>query len=471
MARRIWIVLRQSDTRDGTLSIESQDTIATEAVEGAGDVVVGRSVERSVSGGRPLAKRPGLLQPVEAVEAGAVDAVLGVYFDRLFREGRVQDEVVERIEDAGGEIGTVTGGRISYATPSSWYAAKQEGLTTELYRRQTSQKVRDAQALRVQMGVPPGPLPPGLRVVRDAIGRPQHVEHVAELAPVIVQAFQMRSQRESIEAVRQFLAANGVVTKSGKPLRPMQVQRLLANPLYVGNIVWGELENLGAFPPLVPPDLFRRVQSVKAPRGPQSKSERLLARQGVLLCWACSSRLIVGKSGSAPKRTDAYVCSNPDCSQKVAVRADLAEAIVWEAAKHHGRNGKGRAELHDELNGAKIELQDAQEALRRFVRVFDADDDLDAAREQKAALRADIAAKQARVDELSDIIGPAEVVTMANIDDDVTVDERRDVIRQVIDRVIVTPGRGGRYSGSTLRAAIERRLQVVPRGQSVTQTA
>ena len=471
MGRRVWLILRQSDTRDGTLSIEAQDAIATEHVERAGDVVAGRSVEKSVSGGLPLAKRPGLLQPVEAVEAGAVDAVLSVYFDRLFRDGKVQDEVVERIEDAGGEIGTVTGGKISYATPSSWYAAKQEGLTTELYRRQTSQKVRDAQALRVTMGVPPGPLPPGLRVVRDAVGRPERVEHVDELAPVIVEAFRMRERRESIEAIRAYLAANGVTTKTGKPLRPMQVQRMLSNRLYVGDVIWGELENLGAFPPLVPLDLYRRVRSAKAPRGPQSKSERLLARLGVLRCWACDARMIVGKSGSAPKRVDAYVCCNPDCSQKVAVRADVAEAIVWEAAKHHGRNGKGRAELHQQLDAARVELQDATDALARFVRVFDADDDLDAAREQKGALRADVAAKQARVDELLAIIGPAEVVTMANIDDDVTTDERRDVIRQVIDRVVVTPGRGGRYSSSTLRAAIERRLQVVPRGQSVTQAA
>jgi DNA invertase Pin-like site-specific DNA recombinase len=60
--------------------------------------------EIDVSGKRPLVKRPGLLRAVEMVEAGQADHIVVAYFDRLVRSLKVQLEVIERVEKAGGEI-------------------------------------------------------------------------------------------------------------------------------------------------------------------------------------------------------------------------------------------------------------------------------------------------------------------------------------------------------------------------------
>ena len=57
-----------------------------------------------MSGGAPLAQRPGLRRAVEMVEAGQADVVVVAYFDRLVRSLAVQAEVVERVERAGGAI-------------------------------------------------------------------------------------------------------------------------------------------------------------------------------------------------------------------------------------------------------------------------------------------------------------------------------------------------------------------------------
>lgn len=58
--------------------------------------------ELDVSGGTALEQRHGLRRAVEAVEDGAADIVVASYFDRLVRSLRVQDELVSRVEAAGG---------------------------------------------------------------------------------------------------------------------------------------------------------------------------------------------------------------------------------------------------------------------------------------------------------------------------------------------------------------------------------
>ena len=56
----------------------------------------------------PLSKRPGLLAAIEMIEAGRADQLVVAYFDRLVCSLKVQLEVIERVERAGGEISRST---------------------------------------------------------------------------------------------------------------------------------------------------------------------------------------------------------------------------------------------------------------------------------------------------------------------------------------------------------------------------
>jgi DNA invertase Pin-like site-specific DNA recombinase len=66
-----------------------------------------------VSGGTPLDKRDGLRRAVEAVEALEADVIVAAYFDRLVRSLRVQDDLVSRVEAAGGQVLAVDVGRVT----------------------------------------------------------------------------------------------------------------------------------------------------------------------------------------------------------------------------------------------------------------------------------------------------------------------------------------------------------------------
>jgi DNA invertase Pin-like site-specific DNA recombinase len=91
---------------------EQRDRVAA-ACECDGLVLVETINELDVSGGTALERRPGLRRAVEAIEAGEADVIVAAYFDRLVRSLRVQDELVSRVERAGGQVLAVDVGRVT----------------------------------------------------------------------------------------------------------------------------------------------------------------------------------------------------------------------------------------------------------------------------------------------------------------------------------------------------------------------
>src|SRR5689334_22049579 len=95
----------------------------------------------------------------------------------------------------------------------------------------------------------------------------------------------MRLDGASYMKIRAMLAERGIKRS------PRGVEELLRSRVYLGEIVFGDLENLHAHDPIIERDVFVRVQRMKIPRGPQPKSDRLLARLRVLRCGSCGSPL------------------------------------------------------------------------------------------------------------------------------------------------------------------------------------
>ena len=50
---------------------------------------------------------------IAEVEAGKADTIVVAYFDRLVRSLRIQEEVLERVENAGGRVLAVDFGEVS----------------------------------------------------------------------------------------------------------------------------------------------------------------------------------------------------------------------------------------------------------------------------------------------------------------------------------------------------------------------
>ena len=409
--------------------VEQRERIET-ACERDGLRLLATHEELDVSGGTPLAKRPGLLNAVEAVEAGGAEVVIVAYFDRLVRSLAVQAEVVERVEQAGGRVVAVDVGQITGATATQWLQGTVLGTMSEYYRRSAKERSGEAQARAVARGVCPFPsIPPGYD--RDEEGP---LVPNAE-APAVAEAFELRTTGETIAAVRAFLAEQGI------PRSYRGAQAMLCSRLYLGEIHFGKLVNLEAHPPIVDRDVWRAVQGARVLRGRRAKSDRLLARLGVLRCGSCGARMVVGTQTSKGRRYPFYRCPpTGDCSERMTISAQTAEAEVVAEVKRRYGDVKGRASAAQRARDAAVVAERDQANLDAALRAFRGLEEEPAAIERLAELRAIRDASGAEAEQLSGHL-PGITVDVHDMET-WPLERQRRVIKASGVRAFVGAGRG-----------------------------
>jgi DNA invertase Pin-like site-specific DNA recombinase len=390
--------------------------------------------ELDVSGGKRLTERPGLSAAVAAVEAGQAEVIAAAYFDRLFRSLSTQAKVLERVESAGGQVLAVDVGQVTNGSAAQWLSGTMLGAVSEYFRRSAKERSGEGQSRAVDRGA--------VMWSRTQLGYSRRdnatLEPDPETVPIVKRAFEMRAEGESIPAIRRMLESHGVKRS------PRGVQVMLESRVYLGEIHFGKLVNLYAHEPIIDRDLWQQAQRMKVTRGRKAKSDRLLARLGVLCCGSCGSRMVVG---AVAKQDDypIYRCpSNADCSQHVSISAEIAEQVVADVVRSALTDAEGRASAAESASSAVSDLDAAQAALDAAIRTLTATGLMGepTAVEQLTELR------QARDDKqlIVDRIGPdaSTAVNAAKDWERLSVAEHRALIRATVERVDVAPaGRGG----------------------------
>lgn len=398
--------------------------------------------EHDVSGGAELSKRPRLSEAVAAVEAGEVEVIVVAFFDRLVRSLAVQREILERVEAAGGAIVAVDVGEVRTDTASHWLSSTMLGMVAEHQRRVTAERTVEGKRRAVANGVPPFPNLPFYLRRRD--GKRGPIEHDPRKVPVMREAVRMRLDGATITAVRDYLRKHRV------RLSYHGVQSLFSSRLLLGELHFGPMHNKDAFDSVIDLETWQRLQRVSVPRGRRAKSERLLARLGVLRCGTCGSRMVVGTSQG---QYSLYRCPPVgDCKKRVTISAETAECAVVEAVQELLAGVEGRASVESGAEDAADELARRQDAFDAAIRTLAGLEDEAAARERLQELREARDQARERHDQLLAASAPA--ITLSARDwDDLSLDGQRDLIRAVIERAVVSPGRGPD------RLSVEPRLQ------------
>jgi DNA invertase Pin-like site-specific DNA recombinase len=397
--------------------------------------------EMDVSGGTPLEKREGLRTAVERIEAGDAEVVVGAYLDRLCRSLKVQGELTDRVEAAGGKVLAVDVGQLTNGSASQWLSGTLLGAVNEYQRRTTTERTAGAQAHAVARGAQPWArvqLGYRRRDTNPKTGKPTGplIPNPREV-PIVQQAFKMRADGESITEIRKMLKSHGVERSH------RGVQVMLASRIYLGEVHFGKLVNLHAHEALIDRDLWSLVQRMVIPRGRQPSSDRLLARLSVLRCGSCGARLGAMK---LPKQHDypIYRCpSTSDCDHHCTISAVIAEDVVSSAVRAALADAQGRASMAEGVQEATRALERAQADLDAGVRSFAAAglENEAAAVERLTGLRATRDDAQLRVNQL----GPqaAWTVNAATDWDKLSLTGRRELIRATVESAIVAPsGRG-----------------------------
>jgi Recombinase zinc beta ribbon domain len=264
------------------------------------------------------------------------------------RSLKVQLEVIERVEQAGDEIYAIDHGRLTNGTAATRMSNNMLGAAFQYYAEVTGEKVAAARERVVARGVLPNSrISPGYVRGEDGV---MVVERAR--ARVVVQAFKRRDQGASLVEIQALLAAHGIERSiSG-------VASMLRSRMYLGEIHFGELHNTRAHEPIIKDrGLFERVQRRTVPRGRQAKSERLLARLGVLRCGTCGSRMVISSYSGNYRCGD--TSANP-CQRRAAVKADRVEEMVLDAVRAYS------ATAHAPLRASrKQQIREADEAIAR----------------------------------------------------------------------------------------------------------
>lgn len=388
--------------------------------------------ELDVSGGRPLDQRPGLKVAVEAVENGRADVIVAAYFDRLVRSLRVQDELVTRVEKAGGQVLAVDVGRVTNDSAGQWLSGTMLGAVSEYQRRTAAERTGEAQARAVARGVAPmAHIPPGYRRGPDGVLTPHPVE-----APAVAEAFRMRADGATASEVRAYLAGQGIHRYYSS------ITNLFASRVVLGEIHFGELSNLHAHEPIVDVATWERVQRVRVSRGRRAKSRQLLARLGVLRCASCGGRMTVGGQRTSRKVYPFYRCGLQDCDRHVTISANIVEPLVISAVRDALAGMEGQASAERRAHEAEVAVERAQADLEAAIRAFTGLEGETAARERLTELRAVRDLAQERLEHLGGQRVAVARISAATDWDRLSFDEQRALIRATVDRVTVAPGKG-----------------------------
>lgn len=382
--------------------------------------------ELKVSGDAPLEDRPGLSRAVSAVLTNAADVIVGAYSERLWWSHEVRAQVLRLVQAAGGEVWAVDAGLLSDGSAAEDFSAEVRTSADRFSRRQNAEKSRKAVEDAIARGVCPfADVPPGLAL--DADNRVIHTDKL----PTIVSAFELRDNEGTIKEVRGFLREHGIDRSYHG------VQSMLGNRLYLGEIHFGSLVNRKAHKPAIPRDLFNRVQKKKATRGRRAKSDRLLARLGVLRCGTCGARMVVGTQTQNGRSYPFYRCPPVgDCERRVTIGAVIAEDVIVEATKRRAREVKGEASAKGDARADAEAAEQAQANLDAAIRAFGGLEDESAAVDRLAELARVRDEAVAKANHSKDLTSALTI----DVDDwdDLSISGRRALIRATIEQATVS---------------------------------
>lgn len=403
-----------------------------------GIVMANRDDDIDVSG--TTMQRRALRRGIDAIRDGEADVLVFAKLDRYSRSTLGGLQTLEEVEALGGSLyfgdidvdtRTPTGRQIFTIMLSN---AEREVAEKALeMARNARQATLDGVAISAPL--------PGYRRTKD-----RRIEPDPKLAPLIRPLFEMRAAGKSWSHIRRWWHG-----KTGEWVKLGRFRKMIESRLYLGELRYGDTLSDRRHTPLVTPRLWEDAQTVTAARPPRSsESTALLA--GVLVCSGCMRPMTPsgGHGGTMyrcqSRNATSWTCAEPVSIMQARVDAWVVERFLeWSRVELRAMVTTG--DLEDEFARVDARIADAEEELAAY---------LDATSARSPRFAAGAAKREAAVEEavaerkrLESERVVAGIRYQANERwDEWDIDERRQMLRACIERVVVQPTRltsaGGR---------------------------
>jgi site-specific DNA recombinase len=392
--------------------------------------------------------RPGFQTAIDRVEAGKTDGIAVAKLDRFARSVADAAGAIRRIRDAGGELISVED-NFDSSTPMGKFAMHMLLALGELELDRIRENWSNAQRYAVERGVHiASRSPTGYRRGRD--GRLQCDERSAT---AVHDVFTARANGASYQKLARLLEDRGVRGPyRNRHWTVTAVQKLLRNPVYLGEARSGRHRNPTAHKALVDRVTWDAVQGVRTTTKARPREGALLA--GLLRCAGCRYALkpdsMRDRDGSQIRM---YRCRGDHaagrCPAPTSVLGRVIEPYVEErflaALETGGALVRGESS-DDERETIHAAVQAARRELEAYIENTPASIDPDAYRagtekrqhELDAALAAEAALPEGA--SLQEKIGDQDVRELWKSMD---VAEKREWLADGLDAIIVRRGRNG----------------------------
>ena len=338
-AIRCVIYARQSKTRDGSESIETQVEICRQAAERMGFSVVATLAEPpSTSGYKNRGKsRSKFKELLAGFTNGQWEMVMAYKTDRLSRGGGPGwAPLLDAIESAKLDLDR------SVATPSGFVSEFEIGIRATTDREESkklSERMSDMSARKARQGKPQGG--------RRPFGYQSDMVTINEDEAAVLREIAARViAGQSFKSIAWWLNEEGYTTSTGRPWYPITVRNMLMKPRYAALRVHDGVEYPAIWQPVFDADTWEQLKLSMALRAETKaavpKPSRYLLT-GVVYCGGCGTPLNGMTKRDNPKRPlrRTYQCRVQGDAQKqhgcggVTRNADALEHWVRESVLAH----------------------------------------------------------------------------------------------------------------------------------------
>lgn len=282
--------------------VDEQERICRDHARWLGWEVIDVYSDNSRSAWKRNKKRPEWERMLGDVESGRITAIISYHGDRLVRQPRDLEKLIDLAEGKGIRLASPTGTRNldnrDDRIMARVIAAFAEGESAAISDRRKMQYERWRRAGRVRAGGHGGRVfgydTDGLSLFPpcrcDVATREEHseAEIIREMAARVLAG-------ESANGIARDLTARGWRTPSGTVMSQTFVRRLLARPRYAGLMPDGE--SAAAWPAILDRETWERVRATldaRAAGNPAPTSARRWLLSGIALCGKCGTPLQTG---------------------------------------------------------------------------------------------------------------------------------------------------------------------------------
>ncbi len=164
---------------------------------------------------------------------------------------------------------------------------------SEWYSANLGEEIKKASRIKLSRGEWPSKPPIGYKSTRD---EDKHVQHVPDpkTAPLVRQAFELFSTGDySLYLLSEEMHCRGLTTRTGRMFTRELMKKLLKRKFYIGRLEWQGKVYPAKHEPIIPTELFYRVQEVLKRRSVDTgeKGKRQFLLRGTAHCKVCGRRL------------------------------------------------------------------------------------------------------------------------------------------------------------------------------------